>query len=253
MAAAYYLGVLDYLIIAFTLLISTAIGITFKSSSKGTGKMREYFMAGKNMALLPVIMSTTATMISPLTTMGIPAEIYRYGIQLWTLALGTAVGMVLAAYIFIPVYFQCDVCTVYEVLWTSPILYSPVLALNAITDLPLELSILAFGAICSIYCAVGGLKAVLWTDVFQTILMFVTALMLLVAGIKDVGGFANVLDRAKEGGRLNMFNFQIDFTTRYTFWNGFFQGLSYGVTAYGVNQTGVQRLLSLSKIERAKS
>ncbi|GBM57945.1 Sodium-coupled monocarboxylate transporter 1 [Araneus ventricosus] len=237
--------------------------------------MQEYFMAGKNMSLLPVIMSATATMISPLTTIGIPAESYKYGVQLWTFPLGTVVGMVLAAYIFIPVYFQCGVCTVYEylemrfdkttryvisamfiiqmVLWNSSVLYSPVLAINAVTDLPLEISILAFGTICSIYCAIGGLKAVLWTDVFQTILMFVTALMLLAAGIKDVGGIANVFDRAKEGGRLNMFNFQIDFTTRYTFWNGFFQGLTYGVTAYGANQTGVQRLLSLSKIERAKS
>ncbi|GBL93013.1 hypothetical protein AVEN_143057-1, partial [Araneus ventricosus] len=76
--------------------------------------MREYFMAGKNMSLLPVIMSAAATMISPQSTMGIPAENYKYGIQFSIMYLGLSVGMVLAAYVFIPVYFQCGVCTVYE-------------------------------------------------------------------------------------------------------------------------------------------
>ncbi|KAF8796443.1 Sodium-coupled monocarboxylate transporter 2 like protein [Argiope bruennichi] len=188
--------------------------------------MREYFMAGKNMSMLPVIMSATATMISPLTTIGIPAEIYKYGIQLWSMSFGVAVGMILAAYVFVPVYYQSGVCTVYEylemrfdkttryaistmfaiqmILWNSSVLYSPVLAINAVTDLPLEISILVFGAICSIYCAIGGLKAVLWTDVFQTFLMFVTAFMLLTAGIIYGGGWDNILDRSKEGGRLNI-------------------------------------------------
>ncbi|GBN09692.1 Sodium-coupled monocarboxylate transporter 2 [Araneus ventricosus] len=274
MAVEYYLGVLDYLIIVLTLLISTAIGIRFKSSSHEMGKMREYFMAGKNMSLLPVIMSATATMVSSLTMIGIPAENYKYGIQIWTFSLGMSLGMVLAAYIFLPVYFQCGVCTVYEylevrfgrptryfvstmyilqmMLWMSAVLYSPVLAMSAVTDLPIEPTILVFGAICSIYCALGGLKAVLWTDVFQIILMFVTLLMIYIAGIEDGGGLTNIIDRANDGERLNLFNFQIDFTTRYTFWNGLFQGIFNGISIYSVNQTGVQRLLSLRNNKRAK-
>ncbi|GBN09693.1 Sodium-coupled monocarboxylate transporter 2 [Araneus ventricosus] len=232
--------------------------------------MREYFMAGKNMSLLPVIMSAAATMISPQSTMGIPAENYKYGIQFSIMFLGMSVGMVLAAYVFIPVYFQCGVCTVYEylemrfgsptryfistmyilqmVLWMTVVLYSPVIAMNVVADFPIETTILAFGAICSIYCAFGGLKAVLWTDVFQISLMFVTLLMLFAAGIEDAGGLANVIDRAKDGGRLNLFNFQVDFVTRYTFWNGLFQGLLCGVSMYGINQTVVQRFLSLASL-----
>ncbi|GBN10785.1 Sodium-coupled monocarboxylate transporter 2 [Araneus ventricosus] len=76
--------------------------------------------------------------------------------------------------------------------------------------------------------------------------------MLFAAGIEDGGGLANIIDRAKEGGRLNLFNFQVDFTTRYTFWNGLFQGLFIGLSVYSVNQTGVQRLLSLRNTKRAK-
>ncbi|CAL1268855.1 unnamed protein product [Larinioides sclopetarius] len=278
MAAEYYLGVLDYVIIVLTLLISTGIGMKFKSSGQKTGKMQEYFLAGKNMSLLPVVMSATATLVSSLTMIGIPAESYKYGIQPWTLAIGMSIGMVLSAYIFLPVYFQCGMCTVYEylevrfgrltryfistmyilqmILWMSAVLYSPVLAMSAVTDLPIEPTIVVFGAICSIYCTFGGLKAVLWTDVFQISLMFVTLLILFTAGIIDAGGLSNVIDRAKEGGRLNFFNFlpsfQIDFTTRYTFWNGLFQGFCNGVAVYSVGQTGAQRLLSLRSAERAK-
>ncbi|GBO01124.1 Sodium-coupled monocarboxylate transporter 2, partial [Araneus ventricosus] len=53
-------------------------------------------------------------------------------------------------------------------------------------------------------------------------------------------------------GTLSTRSFQIDFTTRYTFWNGLFQGFFNGISIYSVNQTGVQRLLSLRNNKRAK-
>ncbi|PRD34982.1 UNVERIFIED_CONTAM: Sodium-coupled monocarboxylate transporter 2 [Trichonephila clavipes] len=91
------------------------------------------------------------------------------------------------------------------VLYMSSVLYAPVLALNAVTDLSIELSIIVFGTICTFYCAMGGLKAVLWSDVFQFILMFIAIMALYIAGIRETGSLENIYDRAYNGNRLNMF------------------------------------------------
>ncbi|GFY06248.1 sodium-coupled monocarboxylate transporter 1 [Trichonephila clavipes] len=225
MAFKYHLGVTDYAVIIGSLLISTIIGIRFRLLGNKQQTTKEYLMAGKNMSMFPVIMSTAATMISPISILGNPAESYRYGIQLCMMSLGIPFGMVLAVYVILPVYFQCGVSTTYEflelrygkptrylvsamfilqmILWMASVLYSPVLALNAVTDISMELSIILFGSICAFYCTVGGLKAVLWTDVLQGLLMIITIITLYVAGIKEAGGVTNIIDRASEGGRLN--------------------------------------------------
>lgn len=51
----------------------------------------------------------------------------------------------------------------------------------------------------------GGLKAVLWTDVFQSMLMFCALLSVIIKGSMEVGGFGEMLSIAEKGGRLNFF------------------------------------------------
>lgn len=48
----------------------------------------------------------------------------------------------------------------------------------------------------------GGMKAVLWTDLFQSLLMFVSMLAVIAAGTSRIGGFSNVMHEIIEGGRL---------------------------------------------------
>ncbi|GFY06258.1 hypothetical protein TNCV_2680502 [Trichonephila clavipes] len=66
------------------------------------------------MSKFPVIFSISVTMTSAISMLGTPSEIYRYGLQPVVTNLGLPIGIVLAAYVFIPVYFQCGVSTVYE-------------------------------------------------------------------------------------------------------------------------------------------
>ncbi|GFT15379.1 sodium-coupled monocarboxylate transporter 1 [Nephila pilipes] len=274
MTFKYNLGVVDYVVIITSLLISTIIGIRLRSFGGKQQTTKEYLMAGKNMSMFPVIMSIAATMISPMSMLGNPAETYRYGIQLCMMSFGIPFGMVLASYVIIPVYFQCGVSTSYEflelrfgkstrylvsamfilqmVLWMSSVLYSPVLALNAVTNISMEFAIVLFGAICAFYCTIGGLKAVLWTDVLQALLMIIAMMSLFVAGIKETGGVGNIIDRASEGERLT-FNFQVNPIKRYTFWNGLLYGICYGFGAYGTSQIEIQRMLSLSNVKRAQA
>ncbi|GFU22036.1 putative sodium-dependent multivitamin transporter [Nephila pilipes] len=138
------------------------------------------------------------------------------------------------------------------ILYTAVCLYAPALALSAVTSLSLWTSIVTVSVVCTFYCALGGMKAVLWTDVLQALLMYVGLVAMLVKGSMDVGGVQNVWSRAKEGGRLVVPGFEMDFTSRYTFLNIFMYGFVTSLSAYGVGQMQVQRMLTVSSVKKAR-
>lgn len=51
----------------------------------------------------------------------------------------------------------------------------------------------------------GGMKAVLWTDLFQSILMFLAMFAVVGVGTYNMGGLSNVWEEARKGGRLQLF------------------------------------------------
>ncbi|RXG60019.1 Sodium-coupled monocarboxylate transporter 2 [Armadillidium vulgare] len=65
---------------------------------------------------------------------------------------------------------------------------------------------IVFGTICTIYSAFGGIKAVIWTDVFQFIVMVIGLVSLLAVGVAQNGGIIETLYKASKGGRLEMFD-----------------------------------------------
>ena len=89
-------------------------------------------------------------------------------------------------------------------LYTGVVLYAPALALEATTGLSSTTSILLIGLICTFYSSIGGIKAVLATDVFQGFLMFGSIFSVIAVGCWDIeGGLLGVFDIAGKGGRFN--------------------------------------------------
>ncbi len=84
-------------------------------------------------------------------------------------------------------------------------LYSPSLAIKQAMGTSLWISIFLTGLICTIYTALGGMKAVVLTDTFQVIVMFVGTLAIIVQGVLKVGGIQIVWNRAYESGRIELF------------------------------------------------
>lgn len=66
---------------------------------------------------------------------------------------------------------------------------------------------------------IGGIKAVIWTDAFQMVIMFAGMLAVIVKGIIDVGGVGNLFDINSDGERLNFFIFNPDPFIRQSFWS----------------------------------
>lgn len=88
------------------------------------------------------------------------------------------------------------------IFYMAIVLYAPALALSAVTGTSKWTSIISVGAVCTVYCTIGGIKAVLWTDVFQSFLMFLAMIIIIIKGTADVGGVGQVLERAINGSRL---------------------------------------------------
>ncbi|XP_035213784.1 putative sodium-dependent multivitamin transporter [Stegodyphus dumicola] len=264
----------DYLVVGAMLLVSGGIGVFFRFSGGKQKTTNEYLMAGRNMGMFPVILSLMATVQTAVGTLGFPGEVYLYGAQLYLYPLGFTVALILCTFVHTPVYFGIQVTSAYEylerrfgritrtiisglfviqmVLFMSVGLYSPSIALSAVSGLSHLVSILSVGIVCAFYCTLGGMKAVLWTDVFQSVLMFFALLSVIIKGSIDVGGFQEMINIAEKGGRLNFFNFSFDPTLRFTVWSALIGGFMYGITTCGANQTQVQRLLTLSTLKRSQ-
>ncbi|XP_076278532.1 sodium-coupled monocarboxylate transporter 2 isoform X2 [Lasioglossum baleicum] len=99
----------------------------------------------------------------------------------------------------------------------------------------------------------GGLKAVVWTDAVQTIVMFGGVVLVAVYGTIRVGGIDFVWEKNRETNRIEFFNFDMDPTTRHTFWSVVIGNYLNWLATCSVNQAMVQRCLSMPNLKMANA
>lgn len=97
-------------------------------------------------------------------------------------------------------------------------LYGPALALGSVTGLTITQCVLVMGGICTVYTSLGGLKAVIWTDVIQYGLMYAGIVIIMIKGTSDAGGLEKVFQISHQGGRLSFFDFTFDPYSSGNFW-----------------------------------
>ncbi|GFT34187.1 putative sodium-dependent multivitamin transporter, partial [Nephila pilipes] len=98
----------------------------------------------------------------------------------------------------------------------------------------------------------GGMRAVLWTDLFQALFMFFAVFAIIIKGTVDVGGLSEVWRIASEGERIELFNFDPDPTVRHTFWTVVVGGVFTCFSLNGINQSQVQRLLTSRSLKESR-
>ncbi|XP_068156268.1 sodium-coupled monocarboxylate transporter 1-like [Drosophila tropicalis] len=106
--------------------------------------------------------------------------------------------------------------------------------------------------VCTFYTCVGGLKAVIWTDVIQSFVMYGSILVVCIKGTYDVGGLNVVLQRNEASGRLNAPEWTWDPTVRLSMLSVIVGGTLHKIQSSDVNQVSIQRFLSLPSYEHAK-
>uniref|UniRef100_A0A0B6ZWN2 Sodium-coupled monocarboxylate transporter 1 n=1 Tax=Arion vulgaris TaxID=1028688 RepID=A0A0B6ZWN2_9EUPU len=264
--ARHYFHYGDFIVFGATIVISIAIGIYYAFSGGRQRTTSEYLVGGRTMSFIPVAISLMASFESSIMMLGLPAEAYVYGIQYIFSSLGFLVSQLLSIHIVVPLLHPLKITSAYEYLelrfqsrmvrlvgtllgmltylwYMGIVLFGPAVALEAVTGFPLWSSIFIIELVAVIYTAFGGLKAVIWTDVFQAFIMFAGIFSILIKGTIDAGGPKAVWDVAYRGGRLNFFNFDPDPRTRHTFWSLFVGSIIRGF-GLGFNQSTVQRISS---------
>ncbi|XP_056150794.1 solute carrier family 5 member 6a [Lampris incognitus] len=261
----------DYVIFALLLVASAGIGLFYAFSGGRQRTTQEFLLADRSMSCLPVSLSLLATFQSAVAILGAPSEIYTYGTQYWFLGCSYFLGLLIPAHVFIPVFYRLRLSSAYEylelrfnktvrvcgtvtfifqmVIYMGVVLYAPALALNAVTGFDLWGAVLAMGLVCTLYTTLGGLKAVIWTDVFQTVVMFAGQLAVIIVGASQAGGIGEVWRKAVNGSRIASLDLNPDPLERHTFWTLGVGGVFLMLALYGVNQAQVQRYLS-SRTER---
>lgn len=87
-------------------------------------------------------------------------------------------------------------------LYTGVVLYAPALALEATTGISTTASVIGIGLVCTFYSTIGGIKAVIVTDVLQGLLMLVAVIAVIATAAVDTGGLDRIWQIAREGSRL---------------------------------------------------
>lgn len=100
------------------------------------------------------------------------------------------------------------------ILYMGIVLFAPALALETVTGIPKAVAVVVIGAVCAFYSIIGGLRAVLWTDAFQSILMFAAVFTIIISGLVKAGGFGEIFRAASEGGRLELWKYKSIILTR---------------------------------------
>ncbi|KAL1276568.1 hypothetical protein QQF64_036191 [Cirrhinus molitorella] len=268
-----YFTVTDYVIFALLLVASTAIGLYY--AFKGRQRTAEEFLyADRSMKCLPLALSLMASFQSAVAIIGTPAEVYANGTQYWFIGCSYILGLLIPAHIFIPVFYRLQLKSVYQylelrfckavricgtaafifqmVIYMGVSIYTPALALNAVTGFHLWGAVLAIGLVCTLNTALGGLKAVVWTNVFQTVVMFTGQLVIIILGVHEAGGLSEAWAKVRDGGRISGIDLNPDPTVRHTFWTLGVGGVFLMLSLYGVNQAQVQRYLSSRSEREAK-
>ncbi|XP_066143171.1 putative sodium-dependent multivitamin transporter [Euwallacea fornicatus] len=267
-------GFWDYVVIGIVLITSSAIGVYYRFTGGKQKTMQEYLLADRNMSIAPVAFSLMASFMSAITLLGVSSENYTYGFQFIVINISYGIFTPVAVYLYLPIFFELQTTSAYEylelrfgktarlaasvsytiqmTLYMGVVVYAPALALEALTGISKTAAILSIGLVCTFYSTIGGMKAVLVTDVFQSILMFAAVFSVIGAALAETGSFAEIWRIAEEGRRTNLLNFDPDPTVRHTWFTLIIGGGVTFLSLYAVNQTQVQRYLTIKDLKGAQ-
>jgi len=258
------LNKIDFAIIAFYLVGITLFGLRFRKKQR---TLRDYFLAGRDIPWWAIALSIVAAETSTLTIISIPGLAYDTNLTFLQVILGYLIGRIAISVLFLPHYFRGDLFTAYELIerrygrnlrsLTAGLFLLTraaaegvrVYAVSIVVSIALgtgEVSSTAIiTALTLIYTFEGGLAAVIWTDVVQTVIYVGGTLIGLVTILHLVpGGWTAIHTAASAAGKFQFLDFRMNFFVPYTFWAGVIGGTFFTTASHGTDQLIVQRLLA---------
>lgn len=267
---AKHLSLLDIIVIGLYFLVLSWMGYFFSKRQKDTN---DYFKGGGRIPWWAAGLSIFGTALSAITFMAIPAKTFATDWSYFTLNMTIFLVAPVIIFLFIPFYRKLNVTTAYEFLENrfnltirligslsfiiyqigrmGVVLFLPSIALNVVTGIDIFLCIALMGIVALVYTMLGGIEAVIWTDVMQVIVLLGGAILSLVLiTLKIDGGFSGIVDIASNNHKFNVFDLTLSFKQP-TVWVMLLGGIFANITTYGTDQTMVQRYLTTKSQKEA--
>ncbi|XP_045171024.2 sodium-coupled monocarboxylate transporter 2-like [Mercenaria mercenaria] len=265
-------GAADYLVFICTIGISFSIGVFFAILERKRNTPTNYFLADRNSSTWPVALSFVVTFQSSLLVLGFPAEGYAYGIGIAYNVVGSAAAYIFTALFIVPVFHPLTLTSVNEyfrlrygnnavrymtliagmifsLFYMATVMVGTCVALDVVIGIPFWGTILIYTIVTTVYTSVGGVKAVIWTDVFQFIIMLTGMTAILVKSTTGAGGVEKVIEYAKD--RIGSTDLRLDPTIRYQVWNTSFGTIS-SYLYISLMQPAMQRVYSTPTVKTAR-
>ena len=255
-------GVLNYTVLVVYLVAIVTIGIVVAGSQKTT---EDYFLAGRRMPWLVVAMSMFASLTSATSYMGVPGASFSENCSLIMIGAASILVAPLLILLFYPFYRRLNITTTYEYIdrrfgqsarfaisglfvltrlgWLGVVIYAPALAISVATGLNLYVAIVLMGLLAVTYTVLGGLAAVLWTDVVQFLVLIGGAVWVAISLVNGVPeGVSGILQIARETDHLVRWDVSLYEMSGTVAFVAFFFTL---MQDYGTDQVTVQRLMAV--------
>lgn len=272
------LHILDLLVIVAYMVGVTAFGWYFGRKQKD---IRDYFLSDRAVPWWALAGSIVATETSTVTFISVPAFAFAANARgeggnftFLQLVIGYMIGRLIIVALFIPLYFKGELFTVYQVLdkrfggqvkrtaaslflITRSLadgirLFATALVLVALTGWSDPTSILIIGVVTILYTYLGGMSAVIWTDVIQLVIYIAGALVAaLILLTRIPGGWGEVVTVGNEFHKFQLLDFAFILGRSYTFWSGVIGGAFLTTATHGTDQLMVQRYLCSKNAKQA--
>ena len=263
-------GLANYITLIFYLVLIVFIGWYFSKRNK---TIDDYFLGGGRIPWWAAGLSIYATMLSAITYLSQPALAYSFD---WQAYLGYFPILLIVPIIiifYLPFFRKLNSPSVYEYLEkrfnisirifgsTSFILfqlarmgiviYLPALALSTTIGIDIYFAIIVMGALAVLYTYMGGIEAVIWTDVIQVTVLFLGLVVgLIYIGI-EIGDVKYIINSAIEDNKLQMIDLRFSYTEVVT-WSLFFGSFALNFVSYTTDQSIIQRFMTTSNDKEAK-
>jgi SSS family transporter len=265
----------DYAVLLASLAILIVIGAGFLRQQHDTA---DFFLARRRVPWWAACLSFLATEISAVTIISVPATAYSENWEYVQFFIGSSLAKLAVAFLFIPAFYRHQVTTIYEFLAhrfgpasqvTGSIFFfitrlagsgvrlmAAALAVSVLIGWPLVPTIVVFTVVSIVYIATGGVKAIVWTNVFQALMFLIAggATLAFLIGQID-GGWAAVVRVAGEAGRLSVINWgptpgdanfwRRIFSDPNIVWVAILNGFVGSMAAFGTDHDLMQRLLTV--------
>jgi len=264
-------GALNWSIVLIYLVANLGLGWLM---SRRVKTAEDYYLGDRSAPWWAIGISVIATYVSALSFLGGPAWAYGDGMAALAIHVNYALVIFVCIVFFIPFFYNSGVASIYEYLerrfgvssrvimgflfmftmsvGAASILTATAFVVTFVTGIESTTAIVIMTVIVVFYTMLGGMNAVIWTDVLQGIILIFGAFVVLGSLLSQIGPFTEALSFLDMNDKLNPINTDLDFSIPPTIWAGVFAMTLYHITVYGANQFMVQRALAAKNIGDAK-